>query len=388
MKKVFIGILSFIAALCLFILPACTTDTGSSNDDENGQPTDNYTDEKNANLEFELNDDGTGYIVSGLKSNAADSFDIPATYNKLPVTGIKDWLFHNCTKIKSISVPDSFKELNEWAFNGCTNLVSVTLGKGITYIGDNAFGGCTSLVSVNIPDGVTKIGNMAFRFCSSLKSIIIPQSVTEIGYMAFYECTSLTDLTLKKGLVTIEQDAFYKCYALKEVVIPDTVETISHSAFGQCKFIINLTIPESVNFIGTGAFSECESLANITLPEKATNIGMNAFKNTAAYNDSKNWESGVFYIGNHMLECNSTLTGNCKIKDGTLTIAMGAFAFCSSLRSVTIPKSVLFIGNDALNCSNLKSIEFKGSEEQWGHIVDDNSRIGLKDDCVFSFANE
>ena len=64
-------------------------------------------------------------------------------------------------------------------------------------IGASAFYGCTKLTSVTIPDSVTNIGSEAFRGCKGLTSITIPDSVTSIGNYAFYGCTSLTSIIFK-----------------------------------------------------------------------------------------------------------------------------------------------------------------------------------------------
>ena len=61
-------------------------------------------------------------------------------------------------------------------------------------IGNEAFYGCSKLTSVTIPNSVTSIGGSAFYKCFSLTSITIPNSVTSIGGSAFYFCSSLTSV--------------------------------------------------------------------------------------------------------------------------------------------------------------------------------------------------
>ena len=51
----------------------------------------------------------------------------------------------------------------------------------VTAISSGAFKSCTKLTSVTIPNSVTTIGSSAFEGCHSLASVVIPNSVTSIG---------------------------------------------------------------------------------------------------------------------------------------------------------------------------------------------------------------
>ncbi|MBR4867877.1 MAG: leucine-rich repeat protein, partial [Clostridia bacterium] len=81
------------------------------------------------------------------------------------------------------------------------------------------------------------------------------------------------------------------------------------------------------------------------------------FSGTAYYNDKSNWDSGVLYIGNHLIKAKDTITGTYTIKAGTKTIADSAFSDCKRLTTVTIPNSVTTLGDHAFsNCDSLTSV--------------------------------
>lgn len=104
------------------------------------------------------------------------------------VTTIGQYAFYGCSKISSITLPDSTTSIGNRAFQYCSGLTSITIPDGVTTIGQSTFYGCYSLTSVTIPNSVTSIDVGAFQQCTGLKSISIPNSVTSIGGNAFYEC--------------------------------------------------------------------------------------------------------------------------------------------------------------------------------------------------------
>ncbi len=315
------------------------------------------------------------------------------------VTFIGDSAFRSCSSLTSITIPDNVTSIGIYAFEGCsslttvnwnatactnagqptysiypiysifskcTNLTTVTIGDNVEIIPCYAFYECSKLTSVTIPDSVTSIGKYAFYYCRSLTSVTIPDSVTSIGDSAFRSCSSLTSVTIPDSVTSIGSSAFEGCSSLTSVTIPDSVTSIGSSAFEGCSSLTSVTIPDSVTSIGDSAFRSCSSLTSVTIPDSVTSIGSSAFDNTAYYYNSNNWVNNVLYIGKHLIEAKSSISGTYTIKDGTLTIADYAFYNCSSLTSVTIPDSVTSIGFSAFDgCSSLTSVTFKNTNGWW-----------------------
>ncbi|MCH5184412.1 MAG: leucine-rich repeat domain-containing protein [Oscillospiraceae bacterium] len=145
-------------------------------------------------LEFELNGDGTGYVVAGIGSCEDKKISIPPTYQELPVTDVARKAFYSRNDLTSVEIPAGVKSIGSEAFYGCISLTSVTLPEGMTEILKYAFCACDSLKSVTIPEGVERIDQYAFAYCESLTSVKIPGSVIHIGVDAFCMCTSLKSI--------------------------------------------------------------------------------------------------------------------------------------------------------------------------------------------------
>jgi len=171
---------------------------------------------------------GDTVTIKDCKEAASGALAIPSIYEGKPVTRIGDWAFYGCTKLTSVTIPDSVTGIGYAALSKCSSLTSIDVGEanteyssedgvlfdknktvlihfpagksghytipdGVTSIGDHAFIRSTKLTSVTIPDSVTSIGALAFRDCI-LTSVRIPDSITNIKDWAFSSCSSLTSI--------------------------------------------------------------------------------------------------------------------------------------------------------------------------------------------------
>ena len=316
------------------------------------------------------------------------------------VSSIGDSAFSNCKKLANITIPNSIISIDKKAFENCYELAGITINSSVTSIDGNAFYGCGKLTSVNyngtleqwleisfknstsspcyadadlfingtkltdlvIPDSVTSIKNYAFYGCRSLKSVNIPGSVTSIGTGTFSSCSALTDIIIPDSITSLETDVFSRCTSLKSIAIPDSVTSIGENAFFGCTGLTSFTIPESVTSIGDNAFYRCTGLKNITIPAGVKNIGHSPFNGLSNINITiSNFYDYKLYSGSS----NVSVT----ITDGVNSIRENAFSGCNEITSITIPDSVTSIDWGAFyNCSNLKTVNFRGTQEQWQAI--------------------
>lgn len=340
-----------------------------------------------------LNNPGAIYIGNTLYKYNDYEGGISLTI-KDGIEKIDQGIFSNCEYLTSIIMPDTVTEVASYAFINCTSLTSVKLSSNINEISNYTFSGCTSLSNIVIPASVVNIEDSAFESCTSLTNIKIPAKVESIGNDAFKDCTSLSEITfLDNNIDNIDRTAFDNtawlnnqndgviyigkllyCYKGKmpsntTITVKDGTEAIEAGAFAEKKELIGVVLPNSVKTLEEGAFYGCTNLSSIDISDSIEYVGYNAFQGTAWFN---NQNDGVVYIGK-ILYCykgempsNTTIT----VKEGTTSIAGICFAECTNLISITIPKSVTYIGMGAFYmCDNLKTINYKGSKEDWNNIT-------------------
>ena len=345
------------------------------------------------------------YTVSGIGTCTDTEILIPTTYNGLPVVSVEASAFLNNTAITSVVLPDSITSIGEKAFNGCESLTSVLFGKNsqLSSIGPGAFNYCYSLESITIPESVTNIGSDAFIYCYGLRSVTFGENsqLTSIGDGAFNWCESLESITIPASVTSIGEWAFVECYRLVEVwnlsklnitagsedngyvaYYAKRVETEPSESYvytdengyviyydGKVKALINytgnetkLTIPDDITELNCFALSDCYNITSVTFGENSqlTSIGDGAF-NWCESLESITIPDSVTSIGDGAFCCCAKLT-SITIPDGVKSIGNHAFAGCSALESITIPDSVLSIGYSAFEgCTALKNITIPGS---------------------------
>ena len=265
------------------------------------------------------------------------------------VTIIYDEAFRGCTKLSSVNIPSFVKDIGDWAFCECSNLSGeLIFPTTLSHLGEEAFSGCNKLTSVKwnaincnigtyfsqmpfsnnigvfvFGDEVQKIPPYICNGLSKITSLSIPYSVTEIGEYAFNGCSNMSD----------------------DLVIPNGVKEIKDYTFCNCKKIKSISIPSGLVSIGRYSFSGCIGLekVNIESLESWLNIPFDLEK-----------ESPLGYA--HRLYLNGEEVTNLVIPDGVTNIYPFAFAGCYSLKSLTIPSSVVDYGASFESCVNLEIV--------------------------------
>ena len=184
------------------------------------------------------------------------------------------------SKIEEVEVVDGSVGITGRAFYRCASLKSVTIPETVRDVGGYAFDSCSSLEEVVLPASLETIGTYAFNMCGGLKKIILPRGLRSIGNYAFDGCSALSEVSVPsciKKLSTTFPGAYKK---ITKAVVCDGVTSIVDSAFAGAESLVSVEIPASVTLIGNSAFSGCSSLQNVIMNGDAPDLGANAFDGT------------------------------------------------------------------------------------------------------------
>lgn len=261
------------------------------------------------------------------------------------------------------------------AFKGNTQIVAFDELKyftGLAEITPNAFEGCTNLWRVSIPQNVKNINRRAFYGCSSLEIIKFDSasSITTISGAWEWNDVQNGSQNYRAPVDKEIQGAFASCTSLKSLNIPASVEIIECSAFANCSALetVNFESGSKLQIIDgeyyeepggygrlhlCGAFMYCSSLKEITIPKTVVEIGMVAFYNCTAL------ESVEFEHGSMLSLIGGGNDGFVPDGYGATweTLHLGAFANCTSLKSIEIPGNLDTLENGAFyGCSSLASV--------------------------------
>ena len=138
-----------------------------------------------------------------------------------------------------------------------------------------------------------------------------------------------------------------------------TVNRIDTYAFENDQIITSLEVSDGISEIGSMAFKGCTNLTSIKLPDSVLYINNNSFRDTGYYKNKNNWEDGMLYIGNCLIEVDGRVT-ECEIRAESVTVANEACWNNRYLSSLTVPQSLKRIGEEAFHgCINLKTVSFE-----------------------------
>lgn len=315
--------------------------------------------------------------------------------------------FQNCTKLTSITIPDSVTGINNLAFYS-SKLTNISIGNGLRYIGANAFFECSNLTDITIPNSIIEVADSAFGGCYNLNynvydnamylgnesdpyvvlmkltktditSCAIPASTKIIYELPFRNCKNLAGIWVDENNPAYSSDSqgvlFNKDQTILlrapntlagHYIIPSTVQGINSYAFYNCTAFTNIAIPDGVVSIGESAFEACYNLSSVTIPDSVSSLGSNVFQNCTNLT-SLSLGNGITKIPKWAFS-GTALTG-VTIPKSVAVIGENSLSI-QSLTEIILPNSITHIGDWAFyGCTNLSRVIYCGTAEQWSKIV-------------------
>ena len=344
-------------------------------------------------------------------SNLSGKFVIPEG-----VAEIWNDTFGLCGKLTSVVLPEGLTSVGDRAFSNCASLSEINLPESLISIGSEAFYCCSGISSINISDNVATIGEKAFYGCMGLTSVTIGDSVKELSGALFYGCSNIESVTVSAGVGKICDWAFYGCSKLRNVVLEDGTEPIElgynvgdsyidpqYALFYGCpveqfymgrdikyeepkfagaerggKYICpfdgnttlrTVTVGDNVKAIPENLFENCGTLESVTIGGSVAAIGSKAFDGCTALKEVRISDVGAWceidfaeLVSNplyyaHNMYIGEELLTNLDIPSGTDAVKDYAFAGGSSLNTISVPSSVMSLGNQSFkDCANISSV--------------------------------
>ena len=237
----------------------------------------------------------------------ATEVTIPAEIDGLPVRYIDDGTFDGCSKVTSLTLPESLGSLDlqtlkdmtsltelvlpekpfgiscGWEYNGLEyfepeipDIPVIEIINGIVCVGDHAVKAEKpfTITEINIPEGIRFISDGAFSYCFHVTSVSIPASVEAIGRAAFGDPNPETGDDGTGGLSSLQT----------VTIAPDSkLTSVGNYAFCGDTAVTEITLPDTVEYIGDYAFAYT-SLNALTLSSNLTYLGQYALDNMEVKN--------------------------------------------------------------------------------------------------------
>ena len=260
-------------------------------------------------------------------------------------------------------------ELPMYMFHQCSCLSKITLPNRCKGIRENAFSNCTSLFKIEIPSTTIKLGDYSFYNCTKLRSVIFKGSslLEEIGKACFLG-TAFTTFTLPQHVKKIASDAFSNCNKLQQFIVPEgsTLRTIEPGVFSGCYSLSTFSISENSKLeeIGTDAFYSCP-LTFFYIPQYLKELkiswNMESTKSLSVHPDNRYFTEidGIVYDrrNRNVLYKATDISKKIRIPEFISEITEGMFSNIKGVQFFVLPTSLTAIDKRAFTgCDDLQAI--------------------------------
>lgn len=150
------------------------------------------------------------YLQPG--NSAVTEIEIPPAFRFVKVGSIAPEAFKDAVYLKSITIPDTVRNIGIRAFECCTSLENIVLPAGLKIVSGGMFGHCNSLRRVELPESIDIIRPNTFSQCAELEEVVLPKAVCIIHAGAFSDCPKLRSVVFPEdNTVTLLGTVFRNC---------------------------------------------------------------------------------------------------------------------------------------------------------------------------------
>ncbi|MBQ6019985.1 MAG: leucine-rich repeat protein, partial [Clostridia bacterium] len=355
-----------------------------------------------------------------------------------------EYAFADCSSLRSVELPAALKSLGAKAFDGCVSLERISVSpQNLHYTDDDGAALYTAnrreLILCAPGTGEAEytaaattemIDPCAFAYNPTLRKVTLPASIFDIGADAFFGCSALEEIVMPDGKnCRVRDGALYTSYADYTGNLRVTLVCLP-AACGKTEF----TIPADVNAIAEHALTGALGVEKYAVdPQntsfKADSVGaLYDFEKTELIAYPPASEKTVFelpsnvrtvrpdaFYGSGNLTAVTARSMYYKDKDGVLLtgdkltlvvypggradaayalpanlqyIADGAFSGVRNIAKLTLPVSLVSIGEGSFWGASFDRAEYAGSRDAWENVEIGRRNEALTENLTFAVADE
>lgn len=269
------------------------------------------------------------------------------------------------SNLEYIDIGDGVQVIGDFAFARSTKLNTLRIGKSVREVGSGAFVGCLNLTEIYYdsesdttvartnPSPFNGISAMNLTVGSGVK--LIPGNMFIQGSRASNTDPAIdtVDFNNATSLTQVGTSAFYNVHP-RSIDFNDggALKTINQYGFGYNDFIEKLDLPQGLVTISQEAFTSWVQLKEVSIPNSVTDLQPLAFRDCFKLNKFNCTEgskysqmrNGLVYMGStllHAVETDNADPSKIELADQITALAQGVFAGHKELVSIKIPDRVI-----------------------------------------------